>query len=58
LSFTVASASGLEGWRNRVEQFLDDGEPWTYAVPILALLALLALGSRRYLRYRLPFEIR
>jgi hypothetical protein len=58
LRFTVADASGLQGWRNRIDQFLDDGEPWTYLVPAGALLALLLFWSRRYLRYRLPFEIR
>jgi hypothetical protein len=56
LTFTVAEASGLEGWRNRVDQFLDDSEPWTYIVPVVALIAMLVLWSRRYVRYRFPIQ--
>jgi hypothetical protein len=56
LTFTVESASTLEGWWNRFKRWFDDHLPWTAIVPALLLAALAADRLRR--RFRFAIEKR
>ena len=58
LTFAVKPSSQFAAWRLQVQNFFEDGAPWSYVIPssLLALLVLYLL--RRYFRLQLRFERR
>jgi hypothetical protein len=58
LTFSVVETSWLEGRRNEINRWLEDGMPWTALGPAAVLGLLLFRWASRRLRFRLPFEPR
>lgn len=53
LSFSVKPSSWWQAQRVRLERYLEEGEPWTYALPAALLLALLLFALARSFRLRI-----
>ncbi len=58
LTFTVKPSNLLAAWILQVENFIEDGEPWTYVIPISLVLLLVLYLVRRNFRFRFGVERR
>ena len=58
LTFSVAESGWLEATRRQINNLIDDTMPWSFLLPGLALAAVVLRASQRWLRFRLPFEMR
>ena len=55
VSFTVEPATWLQAWWLKIKAFFSDHAPWSYVLPLVSLLSLLAWRVRR--RFRVAFRI-
>ena len=58
LTFTVRPSNLLAAWILQVQNFIEDGEPWTYVIPASLALLLVVYLVRRNFRFRLGVERR
>ena len=58
LTFTVKPSNLFAAWVLQAQNFIEDGEPWTYVIPASLLALLIIYLLRRYFRLQLRFERR
>ena len=58
LTFTVRPSNLLAAWILQAQNFIEDGEPWTYVIPASLVLLLVVYLLRRNFRFRFGVERR